>query len=86
MTYVGGTYGVAMKPTPFICLAFKLLTLTPDKDIVLEYLERGGDEWKYLRALAAFYIRLTFDSAEVRLLKKKQQVLELKQVVDLSCA
>jgi len=65
MSYIGGTYGVGMKPTPFICLAFKLLTLVPEKEIVLEYLGRGGEEWKYLRALAAFYIRLTFDSVEV---------------------
>ena len=65
MSYIGGTYGVGMKPTPFICLAFKLLTLVPEKEIVLEYLGRGGEEWKYLRALAAFYVRLTFDSAEV---------------------
>lgn len=65
LTYIGGTYGVAMKPTPFICLAFKLLTLVPDKEIVLEYLKNGGEEWKYLRALAAFYIRLPFDPADV---------------------
>ena len=65
MTYIGGTYGVGMKPTPFICLAFKLLTLMPEKEIVLEYLDMGGEEWKYLRALAAFYVRLTFDSAEI---------------------
>ena len=65
MSYIGGTYGVGMKPTPFICLAFKLLTLVPEKEIVLEYLGRGGEEWKYLRALAAFYVRLTFDSVEV---------------------
>ena len=65
MSYIGGTYGVGMKPTPFICLAFKLLTLVPEKEIVLEYLGRGGEEWKYLRALAAFYLRLTFDSTEV---------------------
>jgi pre-mRNA-splicing factor 38A len=65
MSYIGGTYGVGMKPTPFICLAFKLLTLVPEKEIVLEYLGRGGEEWKYLRALAAFYLRLTFDSVDV---------------------
>ncbi|KAJ9501175.1 hypothetical protein LTR99_004764 [Exophiala xenobiotica] len=65
LTYIGGTYGVAMKPSPFICLAFKLLTLVPDKEIILEYLTYGGEEWKYLRALAAFYVRLTFDAAEV---------------------
>lgn len=62
MTYIGGTYGVGMKPTPFICLAFKLLTLTPEKEIVLEYLQNGGEDFKYLRALAAFYVRLTFES------------------------
>jgi pre-mRNA-splicing factor 38A len=65
MTYIGGTYGVGMKPTPFICLAFKLLTLTPDKKIILEYLNNGGEEFKYLRALAAFYVRLTFEPAAI---------------------
>ncbi len=65
LTHIGGTSGGEQKPTPFICLVFKLLTLTPDKDIILEYLNRGGEEWKYLRALAAFYVRLTFDPADV---------------------
>ena len=65
MTYIGGTFGVGMKPTPFICLVFKLLTLTPDKDIILEYLNNGGEDFKYVRALAAFYVRLTFEPAEV---------------------
>ena len=65
LTYIGGTYGVAMKPSPFICLAFKLLTLVPDKEIILEYLNTGGEEWKYLRALAAFYARLTFDPVDI---------------------
>lgn len=65
MTYIGGTYGVSMKPAPFLCLAFKLLTLVPDREIVLEYLHTGGEEWKYLRALAAFYVRLTFEPGDV---------------------
>ena len=65
LTYIGGTYGVGMKPTPFLCLVFKLLTLVPDQDIVLEYLHYGGEEWKYLRALAAFYVRLTFEPADI---------------------
>ncbi len=65
ISYIGGTYGVGMRPTPFLCLAFKLLTLTPDKEIVLEYLNMGGEEWKYLRALAAFYVRLTFEPADI---------------------
>ena len=65
LTYIGGTYGVGMKPTPFLCLAFKLLTLVPDHSIILEYLNSGGDEWKYIRALAAFYVRLTFEPDEI---------------------
>lgn len=65
LAYVGGTYGVGMKPTPFICLVFKLLQLTPEKEVVKEYLNKGGEEFKYLRALAAFYIRLTFVPKEI---------------------
>lgn len=60
---LGGTYGAAQKPTPFLCLALKLLQLTPSKEIVLEYLRQ--DEFKYLTALAAFYVRLTFEPKEV---------------------
>ena len=65
ISYIGGTYGVGMRPTPFLCLAFKLLTLTPDRNIILEYLNMGGEEWKYVRALAAFYVRLTFEPADI---------------------
>lgn len=59
---IGGTYGVSQKPTPFLCLAFKLLQLTPDREIIEFYLEQ--DEFKYLRALAAFYIRLAWEKDE----------------------
>ena len=65
LTHVGGTYGVAQKPTPFLCLVFKLLQLLPERDIVQEYLTRGGEEWKYLRALAAVYVRLTGEAKDV---------------------
>lgn len=61
----GGTYGIAQKPTPFLCLAFKMLQLTPEKEIVQFYLEQAGEEFKYLRALAAFYIRLTWEPKEI---------------------
>lgn len=85
LSFVGGTYGVSEKPSPFLCLAFKLLQLNPERDVILEYLnfsdpvnedgeveeepENGvlktrGD-FKYLRALAAFYVRLTFDAVDV---------------------
>ena len=63
LSSLGGTYGGAQKPTPFLCLALKLLQLTPSKDIILEYLSQ--EEFKYLTALAAFYVRLTFDAIEV---------------------
>lgn len=64
LNFLGGTYGVAQKPTPFLCLAFKLLQLTPDKEIILFYLEQAGEEYKYLRALAAFYVRLAWEKDE----------------------
>lgn len=64
LQFLGGTYGVAQKPTPFLCLAFKLLQLTPDKSIILFYLEQAGEEYKYLRALAAFYVRLAWEKDE----------------------
>ena len=62
MTFIGGTYG-QQKPTPFLCLTLKLLQLVPQREIVLEYLHQT--EFKYLSALAAFYVRLTFDSKDV---------------------
>ena len=101
LTFIGGTYGVGQKPTPFLCLAFKLLQLTPDKNIVRAYLNWGSElfdedgegeeetgedaltrmeggqvgevrrqekiraEFKYLRALAAFYIRLTWEPVDI---------------------
>ncbi|KAJ5609332.1 hypothetical protein N7528_009899 [Penicillium herquei] len=84
LTFVGGTYGVSEKPSPFLCLAFKLLQLNPERDVILEYLNfsdpgseddgEGGvqngilqsrGDFKYLRALAAFYVRLTFSAVDV---------------------
>jgi len=63
LTFVGGTYGAQQKPSPFLCLAFKLLQLTPPKEIILEYLNQP--DFKYLTALAGFYVRLTFEAVEV---------------------
>lgn len=59
---IGGTFGL-QKATPFLCLVLKLLQLQPDKDILLEYLKY--EELKYLRAVAAMYIRLTFSPLEI---------------------
>ncbi|KAK3310768.1 PRP38 family-domain-containing protein [Chaetomium strumarium] len=63
--FIGGVYGTVQKPTPFLCLAFKLLQLAPGDDVLDEYLRFGGDKFKYLRALAAFYIRLTRPDKDV---------------------
>jgi pre-mRNA-splicing factor 38A len=99
LKFIGGTSGITGKPTPFLCLAFKLLQLVPEKAIILEYLnfrddeeeaqngeikkEEIGDEenvtqksldlnaagklgeFKYLRCLAAFYIRLAWEPVEI---------------------
>ncbi|KAI2781293.1 PRP38-domain-containing protein [Daldinia loculata] len=59
VSFIGGTYGGNQKPSPFLCLAFKLLQLAPDDAVLGEYLQYGGDRFKYLRALACFYVRLT---------------------------
>lgn len=92
LTHIGGTHGYVGKPTPFLCLAFKLIQLVPDKEIILEYLNFTDDieepesddgntntngtnnfgrkvagEFKYLRALAAFYIRLAWDPVDIYL-------------------
>ena len=49
LTHIGGVAGTSQRPTPFLCLAFKLLQLSPEREIVLEYLHNedfksvGGD-------------------------------------------
>ncbi|KAG2364935.1 PRP38 family-domain-containing protein [Suillus spraguei] len=59
---IGGVYG-NQRPTEFLCLLLKLLQLQPEKEILIEYLQ--ADEFKYMRALAAMYIRMTFNAVEV---------------------
>jgi pre-mRNA-splicing factor 38A len=46
-----------------LCLLLRLLQIQPEKKILVEYLR--ADEFKYLRALAAFYIRMTFRAVDV---------------------
>jgi pre-mRNA-splicing factor 38A len=105
LKFIGGTTGINGKPTPFLCLAFKMLQLVPDKEIIIEYLNFRDDEdddegknedakvehsgtpvkveendmkktldlnasgklgdFKYLRCLAAFYIRLAWEPVEI---------------------
>ncbi|KAL1603138.1 hypothetical protein SLS59_004232 [Nothophoma quercina] len=118
LKFIGGTSGITGRPTPFLCLAFKMLQLVPEKGVVLEMLNFAGDEdeeeeedekeedehkeegvkaeeeeearaktngtsntnepkkrdlnaegklgtFKYLRCLAAFYIRLAWEPVEI---------------------
>jgi pre-mRNA-splicing factor 38A len=67
VNFIGGTHGVTQKPTPFLCLAFKLLQLAPSDEILNEYLQFGGEKFKYLRALVCFYIRVTRQAKDVYL-------------------
>lgn len=62
LQFIGGQYA-NQKPTPFICLILKMLQLNPEREILLEYLQ--DEDFKYLRVLAAFYIRLAWPAAEV---------------------
>lgn len=57
LDHLGGTYGGNRKPTPFMCLVMKMLQIQPDKDIVVEFIK--NDDYKYVRILGAFYMRLT---------------------------
>ena len=60
---VGGTFGGQRKPTRFLCLVLKLLQLQPDMDVVVELIE--NDSFKYVRVLAAFYLRLVGSPLDV---------------------
>ena len=53
---IGGFYGTLSQPTPFIILLYKLISLKPEKGMILDLLI--DDSFKYVRLLAVFYIRL----------------------------
>ncbi|KAJ3215066.1 hypothetical protein HDU67_000846 [Dinochytrium kinnereticum] len=61
LDHVGGCFG-NQRPTDFLCLLLKMLQLQPEKPIVRLYLM--NEEHKYLTALSALYLRLTFTSLE----------------------
>jgi pre-mRNA-splicing factor 38A len=65
LKYIGGTVGGNKTPTDFMCLVLKLLQIQPDKDIIIEYL--NNKDYKYLSALAAYYVRLTSKAKDVYL-------------------
>nr|CAG4635736.1 EOG090X0DXI [Artemia franciscana] len=59
---VGGAFGGNIKPTPFLCLVLKMLQIQPEKDIVVEFIK--NEDFKYVRALGAYYMRLTGTSVD----------------------
>uniref|UniRef100_A0A1I7XM36 Pre-mRNA-splicing factor 38 n=1 Tax=Heterorhabditis bacteriophora TaxID=37862 RepID=A0A1I7XM36_HETBA len=63
LRYIGGIYAGNVKPTPFLCLALKMLQIQPDKEIIIEFIQQ--EQCKYARALGAMYLRLTFSSVEI---------------------
>ncbi|KAG8548391.1 hypothetical protein GDO81_025573 [Engystomops pustulosus] len=57
LKFIGGVFGGNIKPTPFLCLALKMLQIQPEKDIIVEFIK--NEDFKYVRALGALYMRLT---------------------------
>ncbi|CAG8632254.1 3321_t:CDS:2, partial [Paraglomus occultum] len=62
LTSIGGQYG-NQKPTEFLALVLKLLQLQPAKEIIIEFIRQ--EDYKYLRALGVFYLRLVGTSLEI---------------------
>lgn len=60
---IGGSYGGNSKPTRFLSLILKMLQIQPDEGIVDELI--NNEEFKYVRALGIFYLRLTGRPAEI---------------------
>jgi len=60
---IGGSYGGNSKPTRFLCLILKMLQIQPDESIVDELV--SNEDFKYARALGAFYLRLTGRPPEI---------------------
>lgn len=50
-------------PAEFLCLALKMLQIQPDKEIIIEFIK--SDDYKYVRLLGAFYLRLVGRPLEV---------------------
>lgn len=63
INHIGGTYSSNSRPTKFLCLVYKLFYINPEKEILYEYL--NNESFKYLTAITAFYIRLTFKHTDI---------------------
>ena len=63
LDHIGGTFAQNVQATPFLCLVLKMLQIQPSKDIIVEFIRRS--DYKYVRALGAFYMRLVATSVDV---------------------
>lgn len=63
LEYIGGVYGGTQKPTPFICLLFRMLQIQPDMNIILEFIHNS--DIKYLRALGIVYFRFVASAIHI---------------------
>jgi pre-mRNA-splicing factor 38A len=63
LKYIGGTFGGNRRPSKFLCLILKMLQIQPDEDIVLEFIK--NKDYKYIRALGAFYWRLVGKAKDI---------------------
>lgn len=61
LTSIGGL--INSRPSQFLCLVYKLTLISPSAEIVTEMLKQPY--FKYLSALAAFYIRLVYNPVYV---------------------
>ncbi|RLN43955.1 hypothetical protein BBJ28_00017249 [Nothophytophthora sp. Chile5] len=59
----GGTFGGNQQPTPFLCLLLKMLQLQPEIDVVRQFVQ--NEDYKYVTALGAVYLRLVGKPTEI---------------------
>lgn len=63
LKYIGGQFGGTRRPSKFLCLILKMLQIQPDDEIVLEFIK--NKDYKYIRALGAFYWRLVGQAKDI---------------------
>ena len=63
LSNIGASFGGNRQPTKFLCLTLKLLQIQPDEELVDEFITQ--EDFKYVRALGAFYKRLTGRPADI---------------------
>lgn len=60
---IGASFGGNRQPTKFLSLILKLLQIQPEEELVNEFISQ--EDFKYVRALGAFYKRLTGRPADI---------------------